>query len=408
MPHRIIYCALSCATLLTPLSHEVLRKFDQGIVASVSDETIGKLLIKEPQLPIMYFSREAYEQAIRGLNDSEIDEVMHKRISRWSPQALDQALEWIALRERRSLSFTARSLPTATDHNTRLLQIHFDHGLDLLTSIAAPGRYDDMELNDLLSVTVELEALLIKELPQSNESQTRLHFANAIARELKRHGRSEFSIALPYAEPQRGVWVGPAGPTLKEYFKTRWIGVADWRDGLVASLPLRAIQDFRQGGRKVEILYADASALMQDFDELTGTQLFRRFEELSAAGDAARKRQMDDYLNVLRITLAVQRRALRQRAVKKDPAMVSLLNQQVLTETKILVEQLGASGSWLSPGDETGSLQKLQVVEQELTNDAAFLLSIAQQRKHTYLVERLQEILRTKQQDLKRTTEIRD
>ena len=407
LPHRIIYCALGCASLLTLVSHETLRKFDQGAIVSVSDESMSKLFIKESEIPILYFSRDDYDQAIRDLDEDEIDNALRKRLKEWSPQALDQALQWIAINERRPLALTAQSLRTAPGDKQQLLETHFNSGLDLLTSIAAPGRYDEMDLRDLLMAIVESEAMLIKELPQSQESQTRLQFADALARELKRHGRGEFAAALPYAEQERGAWVTPLDPSLKSYLKTRGIAAAEWRNGIVAPLPLRALDDFRKTGKQVEILYADPGALMQDFFELTGAQLFRRFRELSAADDAARSRQMNDYRNVLRITIAVQRRALRKRATREDTVMTSLLNQQIFTETKILAEQLAATRSWLSPGDVTAPLQRLHLAEQELADDTAFLLSLALKQNHAHLKERLKEIQRIKEDDLKRAIEIK-
>jgi hypothetical protein len=403
----VVYCALSCATLLRELPHDSLRAFDEGWIASVSEEVMGRLLASDPSIPILYFSRSAYDQAILGLTDLDTDATIRNRIDRWSPQALDHALEWTARGERRSVALTAHAVRGASESTARLLGEHLSAGLDLLTAIAGTGRYDQMDFPDLLSAVVETEAKLIAELGESSEAGTRRQFSTALAQELKRYHRGEFAQALPYADPERGVWVSPVDEPLKTYLKFRGMAGAEWRGGIVVRLSLRAIEDFRKKGKTVAILYADPGALMQDLADLNNAQIVHQFEELSSANADARVRQTNEYLNMLRLNVAILRRALRGRSGKEDLGMVPLLDRQIASETRILAVQIVQTDSWLLPGDTADPLVRLRVAEEELTGDATFFLTLAQRQGNTYLVQRMGEILQRKREDRERLAMIR-
>ncbi len=396
MSHRIVYCAEGCAPVLAQLPHEALRGLDGGAVASVPDDAMPALLTKTPTVPILYFSRQAYDDAMEGLSGPEVEEALHKRLSHWSGQALDYALEWIARDERRALTLTAIAWSRASGDNARVLQTHFDAALNLLTSIAGTGRYDDMEFVDLLSAVVEADALLIAELAHRPEAQTRSQFATALAEELKRRGRPEFAQALPYAEPQRGVFIEPADATLRNYLKARWESGVPWRDGAVADLPLRAMADFERAGKRIAVLYADPGALKQDANELTAAQLIKRFEQLAAAGEEGLTRQRDDYWNMLRLNVAGLRRVLRARAVKEDARVAAVAEPQIVAETQILAVELARSKSWLFPGDGGDPLERLKVAEDDSIGDATFFASVAQRRGNTYLAGRMHDLIARK------------
>src|SRR3989442_1340196 len=124
MPSRIIYCALSCASVLTNLRHDLLRQLNSVAIAAVPDESMEAVLI---------------------------------------------------------------------------------------------------------STVIEADAMLMAELGPSGEAQTRRQFANALAQQLKRYDQPEYAAALPYAEPERGVWISPVNPALKDYLKTRGMAGLEWR-----------------------------------------------------------------------------------------------------------------------------------------------------------------------------------
>lgn len=406
MEYRIIYCALGCASILANLQHDPLRKSSSGTVEALSDEVIAVLLMKDPNVPLLFFSRNSYDEALKGLSDKESESVVQKRLERWSPEALDHAVEWIARGERRILTLTARGRRQATGSIAQELGIHFDSSLDLLASLVSAGRYDEMNLADLLSAAVEKETLLIAELGTAPEARTRTEFASALAQALRRYGRPEFAQALPYAEPARGAWVVPADREVTGFLQLRGEPGIPWRGGMVASLPLRTIQEFQKSGKRVKILYPDAGAFQQDATELSEAQMNRRLDQLNSADDAALQSATADYVNMLRLDLALLRRALRLRAVK-DLALAPVLESQISMETSILEQELARTGSWLSSSDQGTLAPRIKVAEEEVSADVKFFALATRIRGNSDLSRRLDAIAARKRADLERISNLR-
>jgi hypothetical protein len=399
VPHRIIYCALSCVSLLAHVPHNLLRNFDGGSVISVSDEVVGTLL-KDRNASLLYLSLSDYQQTVSGLSDSDTEIALRRRLKQWSPRALDNSVDWILQDERRCLTLTAQAARGASGGTVGLLETHFNRGLDLMASILRPGGYDDVKLPDLLSSAVEKDAMLIAELGQTSEGETRIRFAKALAEQLRSHyNEPEFAQALPYAQPSRGVWVVPADKGLRAYLDARSQAAIEWRDGLVASLPLRAIEDFKHEGKKVEILYYDPGQLLQEIADIGADQMSRRFESLYSADEATRARQKADYLNELRLDLAVLRRVLRVRSAQENARLIAVLDPQIQLETQLLAGGIAGAGSWLSSDDRRPAIEGLLTAEDELRLDAAFFSSFAEVRGDAFVADRMHEILLQKKAD---------
>jgi hypothetical protein len=412
MPHRIIYCALSCASLLTQAPHDALRPLDQGVVAAVSDDVMGTLLEKDPNLPILYFSRTGYDRAMRGLNDGEVDEALRKRLKQWSPDPLKDSIAWLTDDELRVLSLVARATPTSSGEKAKILAAHFNEGLDLLSQMTGSRRLDRSTLAESVSEIEEQDAYLIAELSDTNrkiELQTRGEFAGALGREMARRGRPQFVDSLPYVELKRGVWISPPDNEVEAYVKVREMNWVSWRDGVVLWLSTRAIEEFRKRGKTVEILYFDADAVEEDVGPLTKAQLDLRLAEALKADEATQARLKDDYLNRLRLNVALERRFLRKRVATEDKEMSPLLEQQVSEETDILARELARSRRWLLPGDRTSELRQIIAAEEELMADAAFFKAVARRRGNDdFLLGEFEEVLQAKQRDLRRLAEMKD
>jgi hypothetical protein len=366
---------------------------------------VAGLLLKDPNLPILFFSPGDYEQATQGLTESEIDIALKQRLKSWSPQALDHALGWIVLDERRSLTLTARAAHGASAPAAALLDTHFVLALDLLTSIVGTGRYDEEDYPNLISAAVEKDVMLMTELGNSSETTTRGEFAKSLAQELTRHGQREFAEALPYLEPARGVWVVPFDDAVRGYLKVREEPGVEWRGGVVASLSEPAIRNFQKDGKKVEILYPDGGNLTEDFANLSRPQLFLRFAKRSGADEATKARRMADYLNLLRLDVTLLRRALLKRAVKEDVVMVPLLERQIQAETSILASHLVKAGSWITAEDHEAPLATLRVAEEQVSADAAFFAGLALRRRNEAIARRMKAIVETKRADLTRVAD---
>ena len=132
--------------------------------------------------------------------------------------------------------------------------MHFDSTLTLLSEIAGKGRFDDMEWIDLLEIAQQKDALIMHELPEGTEKTLRRSFADAYAAEFAARGNADLAAALPYTDPQRGAWIVPFDEDVRQWINLRGIPRLTWKDGVVFTVPLSAIQQFRERGKRVTIL----------------------------------------------------------------------------------------------------------------------------------------------------------
>jgi hypothetical protein len=364
------------------------------------------VLAHYPETPILYFSQTGWDAATEGLTNGEIGEAVQDRRRRWSPKALGHALEWIAQRERTLLTLIAKAMQTASGANRTILAAHFGSTLTLLSEIAGKGRFDDMEWMDLLEIEQQKDVLIMHELPEGNERTLRRSFADAYAAEFAARGNPDLAAALPHTDPQRGAWIAPFDDDVRQWINLRGIPRLTWKDGVVLTVPLSAIEQFRERGKQITILYVDPGGLMQDMSELTRAQLRRKFERLSKADDMLRERQKDDYWNALRLAAAQLRRTMLGPS-SGEPRLKNMLAGQVETETGLLAESLARSQTWLTE-DVTPSLAELKRMEYEVAQDVRFLIGLSRARGDKNIESRLTAIQERKRSDIARIDGIQD
>ena len=68
--------------------HKILLKRDDGVVVAIQDKAVMALLARQAAVSLLYFSRDAYDEAIQGLNKQEINKVIDLRVKEWAPKAL--------------------------------------------------------------------------------------------------------------------------------------------------------------------------------------------------------------------------------------------------------------------------------------------------------------------------------
>lgn len=395
MPHRIIYCALSCASLLPLVSHEVLRKFDQGTIASVSDEAIDKLLVKQPGIPILYFSRQAYDHSVDGFEDSDVDEILRKRREEWAPNAGGHGLNWIYEAERRCLTLTAIAAASPSRMTSAQLADHFEQSLQLLLIISGEKRYQHLKLPSLLVLVVEGESRLRAEYLDAEAAARRdgddyaaerfakaakrsEGYARALGASLKALGRPEFSQGLLDIGLSRGVFIRPRDPELVDLLVGQRELHVNWKDGLVADWALEDIPLLEKRGKSVRILYFSNGQLQKDLHDSTRAQRERefttRFEEGRGASLAARRNHLSSLWLEQHL---LRRKALAQATALSGPAAATL-TQQVAEEAKALQQELALFPTWLEETEKPSAavFEVLRNCEAELIEDAKFFAAL--------------------------------
>src|SRR5579863_2333281 len=171
MMERVIYCALTGMAMLNPRPHEILHKSADGYVVAVQDETI--VFSRQPPVLLLFFSRDAYAEATRGLSDREIDTVISKRRQYWAPNAGGNGLNWIYQDARRCLALTALAQASNSGVAATRLEDHFEQSLQLLVTISGERRYQDLNMASLLVLVVEGEARLHKEYLDARDAASR-------------------------------------------------------------------------------------------------------------------------------------------------------------------------------------------------------------------------------------------
>jgi hypothetical protein len=395
MIDRIIYCALSSLAMLGPLPHETLLKRDDGIVAAVQDETILALLYRQAAVSLLYFSRRDYEQAIRGLSDTELDALLRKRRQDWTPNAAGHGINWLYQSERRCLTLTALAYAAEPTASAVGREDHFEQSLNLLVSISGETRYQDINAASLLVLVIEGEAKLRNEYANSQEAARQAadplaaeRFAAAVKRSegygrtlgswLKTLGRPEYAEALPHVGLGRGVFIQPRDPALLNSLAAQREIHVIWKDGLVANWSLEDLPELEKRGKTARVLYFSTGQLLMDMRDLTPPQLQREFAQRLAAGRGGAMEARREYLCSLWLEQHLLRRKTLAQTRALAEAQTAILARQVTEEAQALRQELAARPVWLAEAEPSGSngFEALKKSEGQLIEDARFLAAL--------------------------------
>jgi hypothetical protein len=150
----------------------------------------------------------------------------------------------------------------------------------------------------------------------------------------------------------------------------------EWRDGLVSTFGLRSLDEPDLQKKQVNILYADARHFRRDLANVTRAELQREFEERAAEGPMPR---WNEYLNTLRLEIALLRRAAHDKAAVEKDISAPVLRTQTTLDSVLLAAELAKHPSWLE-GELGARPPNLAAAEQEILQDAQFLERFAQLR----------------------------
>ncbi len=422
---RVIHCTLSCLSILNPLPHEVLLRYEDGVVVGVKDEVLLELLSKSALISFLYFSKDDYEKAIQGLTPPEVKEVINFRLKNWAPQALDQSIDRLHQIQRQCLALTAFINSRLSGPNKEGLQVHATSALNFLARLTNESRYDDLELTLFLIIVLEKEAELIAELedaisdqtwqPSANEKsvletqvQGRKESAEVLATTIANLGREEFHDSLPYVDLARAVWVQPHDANLVEVLKVKFEPFVEYKDGLVFNQPIRLFSDLERTGKKVSILYLNGGEFLESLSQLTIAQLERDFEEQASASASTKTVMRREFLSSLYLEQILLKKALHSHIVDKDNSINSELDIQIRKEEEWLLTSLAEYQTWISiQGDSTEKVQtELLKCEETLIDDIKLFLALARHNNYEQLEKQLQDLVRVKENDITRIKQL--
>ena len=392
---RVIFCALSSLALLGPLPHETLLTRDDGVVVAIQDEAVLELLARQAAVSLLFFTRDAYEDAILGLADSEIDAMLRKRRQDWSPNATGHGLNWIFHDARRCLTLTALARAQSPSVSAARLDDHFEQSLQLLVTITGETGYED-KMASLLVLVVEGEAKLRQEYldaqgaaRQTGDASASGRFASALKRSeshiralglsLKSLGRPEYNQALPYVGLSRGVFVWPRDTDLVKMLAAQREAHLTWKDGLVAGWSLDNLPELAKRGKSVRVLYFNDGQLLQDLQDLTPAQLEREFAKRFEGGRGASMQAREEHLSSLWLEQhLLRRKALAQARIQLDAALAAMLEREVTEEAQALRQALAQHPVWLAEAGTSGGgvFEALKLSEEQLLRDARFLAAL--------------------------------
>jgi hypothetical protein len=384
---KVIYCVLSCLTSLTTIPHEVLFQSAQGQAVAISNSTLLNLYTVNPDIPLIYFSRETYQSSVRGLNPTEIQAVLDKRAAQWAPQILNQVSHWIYQQELKVLALTTQQIARLSTTERERPLIYFKQTLSLLAHLTGEGRYDDLSFTELLELALEQESLLKAELQSqpnqpllSKEIQNHQLTCEYLAQQLATRGKPEYQKAPLYSELWRGLYITPIDDQLLTQLKLEYQPYTLWMQGLVTRWRLRKIPELQQLGRRSQVLYPNPGAFIEDLNELTAPQLNVSFTQRAQAD--AQRQQTNDYLNQLRLNAVLLWQSLAERATNENPSLHTSILAIIETQTLHLINGLHQDRSWLGDNSNLAAFKaELLGAERAIIDDLTFFTTLAQQRK---------------------------
>jgi len=163
MTERIVYMKQASGSAIKSQAYKELSHIDNGILATVSDETL--LATEKAELPqLLYFGKDSYENAIRELSPTEVEAAFRKRLQYSSDGILNHAWNWLYERERRNVAWASVALDKASEKETAQLETEFADGLHMLARLTGENRYESVKLTDMLVFVLEGESELIRRL----------------------------------------------------------------------------------------------------------------------------------------------------------------------------------------------------------------------------------------------------
>jgi hypothetical protein len=319
---RIVFVTHGNAAVLGQLAGKPkpLGKAKSGVWLELADDALLAAWALGAKLDLLWFSRAAYDHAVRKLDEKETGLAVEARHQTFTPEALNQTTAWLGERARLALALAAAKTPA-----------HVERVLGQLVVLETENRFDMLTPREKVFLLVEAEAQLIEELGElradrKDEISARKTFYRELAKEMEGLGQKGLVDAPLHVPLSRVYAIAPAG-TLERYFKSREEPHTTWDKQLVGAVPHKDAARMKSEGKKLTLLYYAPSHIYRAL-ELTEAQ-----REIELA-ERAKAPQPDEYLGDLRAELAIVRRALAGSVASV------LLRRQIPKETELLVAAL--------------------------------------------------------------------
>jgi len=391
---RVIYLPGQTGVSELPALGAPLFSSSDGNVVAVDDTALTRTAEGARPPSLLYFSRAAFDAAVRDLDDERVAEVVAKRRRDFAPRALEESLNWTYERERESLTLAAAA---AQDTYFRALAFW-------TSRVLGEGRYEDAGTAELLVFAAEKQALLRVELSSPE------HAPDFDAREVEQHtdalrqlgalladcGRPEFAEGFPYAETSRVVHVFPLEARVLGQLEQESAPGFAWRDGVLVGRRQRQIEDLRKDGKPAPLLFWDPGWFLQALAELTPAQLERTCDRNARQTPERAEHARREYLNGLRLETLLFSYTLRDHAARQAPAVLGVAEQLVEEETRALARTLARDRSWIDP-PSADVVPDLATSEQELCRDLSLFVTLARQGGNAELAERLERFFAGKE-----------
>lgn len=416
---RIIYLTMSALAAMGPIPHAELLRQGTGIVIAVSDEALKVLISRQAPFSLLYFSKDDYVEATRGLSKKEIEEAVDLRIRKWAPTSLNHASAWLYSAELHCFALTVLAKNQETPSTQYILGSHGYAALDFLGTLNASDQYADVSLVDMFESALEKEVGLIEELTDARsadfvkldssesmdferEIKQRHTFAKGLAATLTRLGNENYRDTLPHTNIYRAVWMAPADTALIGRLKSQFEPYVEYDGGVVSRYNLRRLSEL--SGKKVSILYANGDEFLENISNTTSAQIRRDLGVRKSRSVDSSTQERREHLSMLRLGLLLLKQALRNRAATESHGEVGGLNSQIQKEMTLLENALVSHRVWLHVSETAtkDSRSELLRCEQTLLQDLSILVALARNQGRISLGGLFQKLAFAKATDIKR------
>jgi hypothetical protein len=370
----------------------------------VDDGTLLSLLAVKPTLPILYFSREGYERAIRDLPPREIERAIEFRRDSLPFRLPEDSIAFLFLGQMQRLATTAKLASDASPRDRERLDAAFERSLSAANLLLGAKRFEGVAPGDLLVSALEGEARLRAETLYLGEQLERLgktQEADELARRAGRHerqaralaqalgplGRPDFGEMLPYVDLQRVWFIAPRDAALEQGIESLHEPYTVWEDGIVMPWKVRNIPQLEERGKTAFPLYFTLGEFVGDLERLTQAQRERELGERLRDARGGGIRATRAHLDGLLLSQILLKRQAAQDLRAAQSAAASLLATQAREDADALRQSLARHDAWLREAPSAES------VERATAEDAALFAELARRAPDPLLLQRFNAVL---------------
>ena len=298
------------------------------------------------RLPLLYFSREAYQKAIRKLTGPQIEEAMAARLQYWSGQATRQGWRLMTKHNEALLVAAAKALSVAPGSAASALRDLMDR---TLARMAAPLK-QNLARGSLAEAISHVQEADVKIIADAASLATEVPGAGAIADAspnkayvvaydlmLDRLHESHRSLSRLHVVIERVFFLSPVEPQLMAFLRRESSGFTPWKGGAVTASPRRRIESmFSDPKMKVEKIGFSTDRFYEDAYDVTHAQADVALDETRTLVHSAPLEAVRDHWRRLVLAQTVIRKALWLAADSAASPLAPMIAPQVAEQISYL------------------------------------------------------------------------